>query len=303
MPTPTLASWLSLYLFKSYIDIEGMVMDKIKYIYHSDFDDPILSAVIKEYDLFSDDNAFIANTRKHYQNPLPLNEFLNSIRGFGVLQKSSEVMLFKQYNYFKHCYNLTGNNEELVSAGKIKNLIATHNLRLIAKMIITIQQSRHKDTDELLSDCNLWLLRSIESFNVQFNIKFSSYLCKSIWYNVTRFGGKKRITTKSLTIRTDDDGDGDSLEHDPNSAEKEPSYELSIKESKTLLHKVLRSSLNQRELDIIVARYGIDGKPPRTLKEVGELLKLNGERVRQIQATAERKLSKNSELLHGIEAI
>jgi RNA polymerase sigma factor (sigma-70 family) len=165
-----------------------------------------------------------------------------------------------------------------------------------------IQRSRVKDTDELLSDCNLWLLQCIESFNIQFNIKFSSYLCKAIWHNTSRYG-KKRIFTKSLCIKADDDGDGDNLEYDPNSTINEPSYELSVKESKMLVHKALRSSLNQRELDIIVARYGIDGKPPRTLKEVGEQLSLNRERVRQIQVTAERKLSKNSELLHGLEAI
>jgi DNA-directed RNA polymerase sigma subunit (sigma70/sigma32) len=98
--------------------------------------------------------------------------------------------------------------------------------------------------------------------------------------------------------------DGENLEYDPGLAfNHEPSHDLSVKESTIQLRNVLRTTLNNRELDIIIARYGIDGKPPMTLKEVGNQLQINRERVRQIQAIAERKLAGHSELLSHLEFV
>jgi RNA polymerase sigma factor (sigma-70 family) len=48
--------------------------------------------------------------------------------------------------------------------------------------------------------------------------------------------------------------------------------------------------LNTREACIIRLRYGFDGCPPQTLAEIGELLSVTRERVRQIQARAEERL-------------
>lgn len=56
------------------------------------------------------------------------------------------------------------------------------------------------------------------------------------------------------------------------------------------IYKVL-SSLHPKEAEVINKRYGLDGSgPPRTLEEVGKLLDVTRERVRQIEAKALRKL-------------
>ena len=44
--------------------------------------------------------------------------------------------------------------------------------------------------------------------------------------------------------------------------------------------------LDQREREVIVLRFGLDGHPPRTLKKTGETLGITRERVRQIQQRA-----------------
>jgi RNA polymerase sigma factor (sigma-70 family) len=275
-------------------------MDKIKYIYHPDFDDPTASEEIKAYVLNSDHQAYIKTSDKAYNSAVLPNEFIQDVRHHGVLKKHAEVMLFKQLNYFKHRYNITGNIEELKRALATKNIIADHNYRLIMKMVGKILYSRHKDVDELLSDCNYWLLGSIDSFDVAYNIKFSTYLCTAIWQNTSR-RGKKRIITKSMHLTID----GENLDHDPSNImfNQEPSHDLSVKESTSILYNVLRTALNKREFDIIVARYGIDGQPPMTLKEVGDRMNMNRERVRQLQAIAERKLSNHSELLNNLEFV
>jgi RNA polymerase sigma factor (sigma-70 family) len=56
-----------------------------------------------------------------------------------------------------------------------------------------------------------------------------------------------------------------------------------------LVHDALRTlvfELPDRLLQIIVARYGLDGRPPRSLRQLGVQLGLSHERVRQLQQEA-----------------
>ena len=50
------------------------------------------------------------------------------------------------------------------------------------------------------------------------------------------------------------------------------------------------STLDEREATIIKMRFGLDGKGSRTLGEVGEILNLSKERIRQLETKALRKL-------------
>ncbi|MCD6130360.1 MAG: RNA polymerase sigma factor RpoD/SigA [Deltaproteobacteria bacterium] len=56
------------------------------------------------------------------------------------------------------------------------------------------------------------------------------------------------------------------------------------------LKKTIASSLNEREKDIIIMRYGLDGKGKRTLQEIGKKYNISKERVRQIENEIKKKL-------------
>lgn len=49
-------------------------------------------------------------------------------------------------------------------------------------------------------------------------------------------------------------------------------------------------SLSPREKQVIRYRYGIEGGRPRTLHDIGQLMGVSRERIRQIEAGAFRKL-------------
>lgn len=58
---------------------------------------------------------------------------------------------------------------------------------------------------------------------------------------------------------------------------------------RALIHKALFTLLSQlphRLHQVIVARYGLDGHPPRTLRQLGVELGLSHERIRQLQQDA-----------------
>ena len=52
----------------------------------------------------------------------------------------------------------------------------------------------------------------------------------------------------------------------------------------------LITELDDREATILTLRFGLDGKKPKTLEEVGKRFKVTRERVRQIQNIALIKL-------------
>ena len=57
------------------------------------------------------------------------------------------------------------------------------------------------------------------------------------------------------------------------------------------------NDLDPRERDVMELRFGLRGGDPRTLQEIGDLLAVSRERVRQIESRAMRKLRRNRRLL------
>jgi RNA polymerase primary sigma factor len=56
---------------------------------------------------------------------------------------------------------------------------------------------------------------------------------------------------------------------------------------------IVLSKLDPREADIIRLRFGLEGRDPLTLEQVGAKIGVTRERVRQLQEQALRQLRKN----------
>jgi RNA polymerase primary sigma factor len=80
-----------------------------------------------------------------------------------------------------------------------------------------------------------------------------------------------------------------------------PADQNLIEESFRKLLMGMLGDLDEKERQVLMMRFGLDGKEPHTLKQVGDHLGLSRERIRQIETHALRKLkqSKKSKQLMG----
>ena len=86
--------------------------------------------------------------------------------------------------------------------------------------------------------------------------------------------------------------DGESMDFAEICADKRtpaPEESVAQREEFTVLLRLL-DSIDERDARILRLRFGLEGKEPLTLKEIGEEVGLTRERVRQIQAEALRRL-------------
>jgi len=68
---------------------------------------------------------------------------------------------------------------------------------------------------------------------------------------------------------------------------------------KASLQKQIREmleELDEKEAIVLKLRFGLDDDQPRTLQEIGKMLKVTRERIRQIERKAMRKLSRSHKL-------
>ena len=89
------------------------------------------------------------------------------------------------------------------------------------------------------------------------------------------------------------DGDGWSL-GEMLTDDKTPAPDSDLTESDSIARALdLLDELDEREATILRLRFGLTGEEPKTLKEIGEVLGLTRERVRQIETDALRRLNRN----------
>ena len=147
------------------------------------------------------------------------------------------------------------------------------------------------DYSDLISEGNLALLRSVDKFDCSRGFKFSTYACRSILKSFSRVASRMSRHRGRFPMEFDP-----TLEKSDHIEKKRVDVEDDcVDELKSILTENL-ANLSEVERQVIRARFALDAlaqeAEPRgqTLEQVGELIGVTKERVRQIQNKALGKL-------------
>ena len=138
--------------------------------------------------------------------------------------------------------------------------------------------------DELISEGNVALMRSVEKFNFALGNRFSTYATYAIQRHFFRISHKSRQHRNRFA--SDDEPINDRAEEVSDHESCSPDQ---VRYLKTLFSKFLHS-LETREQQIVLARFGFDGDKPKTFRQLGTEMGVCKERIRQIQTRAIAKL-------------
>jgi RNA polymerase primary sigma factor len=176
-------------------------------------------------------------------------------------------------------------------AHQARTCITKFNLGLAIAMLKRLP--KHVDRTEMLSEGYMALLRAIDKFDIARGFKFSTYACNAIVKAYSRTGLKLEKRRKLAPYSFDP------------AMEKSNATELRDEEQREyclerLNHVVQQNGANLDELEIQILREryhleGADGPKPLTLREVGQMVNLTKERVRQIQLHALEKIRRKME--------
>lgn len=188
---------------------------------------------------------------------------------------------------------------ELAAKGdkQARNILVEHNLRLVAHIIKKYYQNDSAQ-DDLVSIGTIGLIKAINTFNPQKNIKLSSYASRCIENEILMHfrNGRKSSQDVSLNDTIDTDKDGNPLTlMDIIASDMDVAEDVDTKIHLDVLNDYIDEVLTPREKEIIIKRYGIGGMKTETQRELAKKLDISRSYISRIEKKALDKLRKRYE--------
>ena len=163
-----------------------------------------------------------------------------------------------------------------------------HNMRLVSHIIRKYYAS-YGAQDELLSIGSLGLIKAVDSFKSERGTRFATYGAKCVQNEILMFfrASKKNAAEISINETIDIDKDGNPLTYlDIISVEDTTCEDIELKMHIEKLRELVETTLEGREKEIIILRYGLNGYEPKTQREVAKHLKISRSYVSRIEKKA-----------------
>lgn len=216
------------------------------------------------------------------------------------LSAKDEVVLFLRYNYARYRLSeLVDAQQTRRAARRAKEMVfwyqrvqSARSDLVRANMALVVSMAKRAkipnvEFAELVSEGNMALLRAVEKFDVSRGFKLSTYGCRAILKSFNRLASKTGRYRRRFPTEFDP-----SLERSDYDVMK---HEIQHQDALDSLGEILsqnRANLTETERTIVMERFAIGSGKKRgcTLSQVGKMVRLTNERVRQIQKLAIAKL-------------
>lgn len=175
---------------------------------------------------------------------------------------------------------------------KAKDILIEHNLRLVV-FLAKKYENTGVDLEDLVSIGTIGLIKGINTFSRDKNIKLATYASRCIDNEILMYLRKnKKIKTEvSIDASLSLDGEGnelhleDVLGTDPDIVTRGIEEET---ERNLMINEVMR--LRPRDRDIMILRYGLMGQEELTQKEVAEKLGISQSYISRIEKKVIKRL-------------
>ena len=179
-------------------------------------------------------------------------------------------------------------------ADEAKSTLIQHNLRLVVYIARKFDNTG-VDADDLISIGTIGLIKAINSFNPEKNIKLATYASRCIENEILmylrRTARLKSEVSFDEPLNTDFEGN-ELLLSDILGTSAESVYgEIELSAEKEILKKA-REKLTERERKIMSLRFGLSGGEELTQKEVADLLGISQSYISRLEKKIIERLKK-----------
>ena len=167
-----------------------------------------------------------------------------------------------------------------------------HNLRLVAH-IVKKYYAVSTEQDDLLSIGTIGLIKAVNTFKADKNIRLATYASKCIQNELLMYFRQKRKSAGELSLSDtlESDGDGNALAlQDIICCEDSGLSAVEDQDRYHAMHRALAGCLSPREREIIRLRYGIGLASPLPQREIAARLGISRSYVSRIEKRALEKL-------------
>ncbi len=166
-----------------------------------------------------------------------------------------------------------------------KSRLIEHNLRLVV-YIAKRYESTGCDIEDLISIGTVGLIKAINTFRTDKNIKLATYASRcienEILMHIRKTGSKRQTVSIDEPLNVDWDGNELLLSDILGSEEDTVTYELEMREERRVVRDAV-AALSPRERELIELRYGIKNGHEMTQKEVADLLGISQSYISRLE--------------------